>query len=368
MLLLLCTPLWETPSPPPPATYVARYGTCEQSFEGDGVFRYRAIPLTCQGEVLYYAPSGKVQKGQMLLCGYPLAYRETVEKLMQCEAQLQALNTPKSQETDTISYLLREIRIAKEKGQHQKQALLVSRLDALLLGWGQNHEKLKQTIEEKQRECLSLLPAPLDTVTAEQDGYFIPSCDGWESVWDMDKPSLSWQEQYQTPPAPPSSAKLLTSLSFGVELYLSPDEAGCLEVKQSYPLTSQDGYTFEGILETLTYEQEGCVAHFAIHDLPTLALPSRLQRVKVTYQSKTYLRVPSEAVEYTPEGQSYVLIWQGSRLVARGVDIALKDNVWAWLSPKKGTLFLYGKSCYFLHENEMVLLHPTASQRERAFL
>ena len=350
------------------STYIATEGILREQTEGEAVLSYQTLLVPKQQGVPLLRKNGeKVAKGQNLVTYYPEEAKATVERINDLkDALTRALAEPYVSK-EQIEYALACWRLAAQNQAHkQKAEEELLRLLSYYQADGQSPEALKQSIAELEQT----LPLPTSETVSPRDGYFFWEADGFEATWDnLDMSTLTPEEiekRKQESQGETSYAKLVLDFRVSVAVSLSPFWLEQMEIGKTYALSTKEGLAMSATLLSASISADGAsgVGVFMGDIPPQTTLPSRFTEVEILVREQTLLRVPKSTLAKT-EGQSYVLVNYGGRAMARGVSVEAETEIFAWLTPKKGSVTLFGEACPYLKQNEAVLLTPALYEHRK---
>lgn len=357
-MLLVALPTKEEPLLP--LTYTVKEGVYRESLSGKTVLRFSSVALPCATDLAYTPANGqKVAKGEAVATEYPSSAKETLSAIKEKEYALSlVLAKPLVTKALLLSQTVQWRNSAPQEQQKAEEELLFL-LEAYRLNTKQTAENIRQDIAKLKNE----LPSPLAEGYAPRDGYYFASSDGLEEVWDGEVLSqLSAEEvlaRLSLAPRQTENARLLCDFEAEAVMLLPARELGKLEKDKTYAMTLADGTSLSARLSytDLSAEGETGVAVFRADIVPAARLPLRIQDATLLLREESLLRVPKATV-LKAEGQAYVLVRHGERVLARGVEIAHETERFCWLAPLSGKVTVGGEVCLSLRSYEAVLLLP----------
>lgn len=249
--------------------------------------------LSLEGAVLK-RKEGKAAKGEALLWSYPSDYKAAV-----ASAQA-AKNAEAAPSKDEITVLL----CAYRQGDGMAKRML--------------EEKIKHI---GQAEIKSVtLPTSSTVLYAEQDGYFVPNCDGYECLDGIHPASLTI-EQLQAPKRQEDAegaGKLYTSQTWYGAAVTDVETAAAFSQKKTYKIPCA-GKTLSATLAFVHTKGEEAMLIFEFYGIPSGGIP-RTFAANVIYKSVYGMRIPKSAI-LEDEGKLFVRVYAGEALWLKTVQI-----------------------------------------------
>lgn len=292
--------------------------------------------LSLDGAVLK-RKEGKAAKGEALLLSYPSDCEEAVTSAQAAE--------------------------------NAEAAPSKNEITALLCAYRQGDGAAKQMLEEKIRHIGQAvpqsepLPAPSNVLYAEQDGYFVQSCDGYEYLDGINPATVEIAQLQALKRKADASGegKLYTSQTWYGAAVTNIETAAEFSQKKTYQI-SYAGKALSAALASVRTQGEEAVLIFEFYGIPEGGIP-RTFKANVTYRSVHGMRIPKSAI-FEDGGVLFVRVYAGEAVWLRVAEIVSDCGKSAIV--KGGESVTYQeKKRYPLKAGEGIYINYQAEENER---
>lgn len=290
----------------------------------------------------------RVSRGQVLAAGYANSTAEDrQDRIEELESQLEQLKYAASYSADVSA---QNILDAEIQSQMVQMARFVARRDmnsaadrspaikGLILRRMASQEEnnaVNQRIEELKEE-LTMLQSEVEgdtiSITAERNGYFSGSVDGYESILTMENmENMTTEGFYEIMPGDgPTDAmgKLIVGSTWYYMTVVPTDQTTDVKVGDEVPVTFASDFHRELMMkvERLGTDVDGSrLLVLSCNKYMQEATLLRQQSADVVFSSYAGLQVPKEAVRVNKNGKAGVFVLEGSTATWKSIRV-LHDN------------------------------------------